>query len=148
VGGRALSYFEKRLKEVVETIERLRGEGYSWEELYPLEIERRVLEWFVGMRYTLESSREKEEREDCVEKVRDACLEDDPYGFNTDRAMEVARECLPDADEWRCGNCLYRSECRLFPNPPEEDSPLALCCRYFTPRVRRRARSTQTLKQG
>jgi hypothetical protein len=51
----ASSYFEKRLKEVVETIEKLREEGYSWEELYQLECERRVLEWFVGMQYTLKT---------------------------------------------------------------------------------------------
>jgi hypothetical protein len=81
-----------------------------------------------------------------VKKVRDACLEGDPYGFNTDRAMEVAKECLPDADEWRCGNCLYYPKCRLFPFPPEEGSPLALCCHYFTPRARgggRRRREEQ-----
>jgi hypothetical protein len=126
------SYFEERLKEVVETIERLRREGYSWEELYPLEIERRALEWLVGTYYTLEQRSTGESG--CLERIWDACLEDDPYGFNTDRAMEVARECLPDADKRRCGNCLYHTNCKLLPKPPEEDSPLALCCRYFIPR--------------
>ena len=48
------SYFERRLKEVVEVIERLRAEGHSWEELCPLEVERRALEWLVGMRLALE----------------------------------------------------------------------------------------------
>jgi hypothetical protein len=83
-----------------------------------------------------------------VKKVRDACLEGDPYGFNTDRALEVARECLPDADEWRCGNCLYYSNCRLFPKPPEKDSPLALCCDYFTPRARGGGRSRSKGEEG
>jgi len=126
------SYFEERLKEVVETIERLRREGYSSEELYPLEIERRALEWLVGMYYTLEQRSTGESG--CLERIWYACLEDDPYGFNTNRALEVARERLPDADKWRCGNCLYYPDCKLFPKPPEKDSPLALCCRYFFPR--------------
>jgi len=57
------SYFERRLKEVVETIERLRAEGHSWEELCPLEVERRVLEWLVGMRLAPEGgARAVEER--------------------------------------------------------------------------------------
>jgi hypothetical protein len=51
----APSYFERRLKEVVETIERLRAEGHSWEELYPLEVERRALEWIISTYYTLKN---------------------------------------------------------------------------------------------
>jgi len=51
----ALGYFEKRLKEVVETIEKLREEGYSWEELYQLECERRALEWIISTYYTLKN---------------------------------------------------------------------------------------------
>jgi hypothetical protein len=36
----------RRLRNVTETIERLRGEGYSWWEIQSLEAERRVLELF------------------------------------------------------------------------------------------------------
>jgi hypothetical protein len=57
----SLSYFEERLKEVVETIEKLREEGCSWEELYQLECERRVLEWFIGIHYTLKRVIEREQ---------------------------------------------------------------------------------------
>ena len=51
----ALSYFEERLKEAARTIGQLREEGCSWEELCPLEVERRALEWFVGTYYTLKN---------------------------------------------------------------------------------------------
>jgi len=48
----APSFFEERLKEVTRMIEKLREEGWSWEDLYPLEIERRALEWIISTYYT------------------------------------------------------------------------------------------------
>jgi hypothetical protein len=49
------SCFERRLREVARMIEELRGEGCGWEELHPLELERRALEWLVGVRLALKS---------------------------------------------------------------------------------------------
>ena len=51
----APSFFEERLKEVTRMIEKLREEGWSWEDLYPLEIERRALEWIISTYYTLKN---------------------------------------------------------------------------------------------
>jgi hypothetical protein len=58
----APSFFEERLKEVTRMIERLREEGWTWEDLSPLEIERRALEWIISTYCTLKNiSRSTEE---------------------------------------------------------------------------------------
>jgi hypothetical protein len=52
----APNFFEERLKEVTRMIEKLREEGWTWDDLYPLEVERRALEWIIGTRCALKNT--------------------------------------------------------------------------------------------